>query len=639
MCGISGLFTLNSSVTSKDIEEVKAMTSLLRHRGPDCLDIFKDEKCVLGNTRLNIIDLTENAHLPMSNENQKIWITYNGEVTNFKELKEQFHLDKKHRFRSSSDTEVLIHLYEELGIDFLKHLTGMFAFCLYDKNINKAYIVRDFYGIRPLFYMIKRNKFYFASEIKSFLDLDCFNNKIDYEAIYHFLSLAYIPDTLTPFEDIKELQGSHLFEVDLAKKSVQEREYYTIDYKPDYSINEKNIGKELHNILLDSVRRNLIADVPIGLTLSGGVDTSSILALTKELNLSQDVHTYSIKMAESSFDESYYQKIMVDFAKPIHHEVVVTPRDVIDNLIQHMAYMDEPSGDGAAIPSFLLAKEAKKEVSVLLSGEGGDEVFNAYETHRAYKVRKLYRKYIPGLLRKMVKKTAHRLPTSYNKLSFDFLAKRFTEGVEKNIPESHFFWRHVLTEEEKKSIMPNNCDFKKTDSFFTELFNNLTFDDDFNKISLIDIKYYFIGDLMVKNDRTIMAHSIEARFPYMDRLVMEYASKIPPNIRMKGFKGRYVQRKAMKNYLPKQIARRSNMGLEMPHSIWFMNDCKCLVNDFLSKKNIEKTEVLNYKAVDNLWREHREHKRDNGRALWCILNFLIWFDLFVYNKDYKKYLM
>ena len=180
MCGIAGLLTLNSSINTRDIEEVKGMTAMLKHRGPDCLDIFKDERCILGNTRLNIIDLTENAHLPMSNEDNTIWITYNGEVTNFIELKQQFQLDKRHRFRSTSDTEVVIHLYEELGINFLKHLTGMFAFCIYDKNIGKAYIVRDFYGIRPLFYMVKNNKFYFASEIKSFLDLACFNNKVDY---------------------------------------------------------------------------------------------------------------------------------------------------------------------------------------------------------------------------------------------------------------------------------------------------------------------------------------------------------------------------------------------------------------------------------------------------------------------------
>ncbi len=639
MCGIAGLITLETPVNDRDIKETKEMLDILKHRGPDSCDIFHDKRCVLGNTRLKIIDLSENARLPMSNEDQSIWMSYNGEVTNFLELKQKFRLEQKHVFRSVSDSEVLIHLYEELGIEFLNHLSGMFAFCLYDSNLRKVYIVRDFYGIRPLFYMIKQGRFYFSSEIKAFLGLACFENKIDYEAIYHFFSLAYIPGKLTPFKDIQEMENGHLFEIDLTKGSFQEREYYRINYIQDRVSSEDIIASELHKVLLDSVRRNLISDAPLGLTLSGGVDTSTLLALIKELGRSRDIHTYSIKMDESSFDESYYQRIMVDFAKPIHHEITVRPQDVLDSLISHMAYMDEPSGDGAAIPSFILAKEASKHVSVLLSGEGGDEVFNAYETHRAYKIRKLYLKYTTAFLRKAIKAAADHLPISYKKLSLDFVAKRFTGGAEKSVPEAHFFWRHVLSEEEKKQLMPEHCGFARTDAIFKELFDNLDFDDDLNKLSLIDIKYYFIGDLMVKNDRTMMAHSVEARFPYMDRYVVEFASKIPTAMRLKGLGGRYIQKLAMKGFLPQEIYRRRNMGLEMPHSIWFMKEFRDTAERYFSKKNIEKTGILNHTAIDELWQEHLSYKRDNGRSLWCILNFLVWFDLFIYEKNYKKYVL
>ena len=256
-------------------------------------------------------------------------------------------------------------------MDFLNHISGMFAFCLYDSNLGKAYIARDFYGIRPLFYMIKQGRFYFASEIKSFLDLACFENKINYESIYHFLSLAYIPGKLTPFKDIQEMENGHLFEIDVARGSFQEREYYKINYIPDYSLCEDSIAAELHKVLLDSVRRNLISDAPLGLTLSGGVDTSTLLTLIKELGRSQDIHTYSIKMDESSFDESYYQRIMVNFAKSIHHEIIVKPQDVLDNLISHMAYMDEPSGDGAAIPSFILLRKQVNTCRFFCPERGG----------------------------------------------------------------------------------------------------------------------------------------------------------------------------------------------------------------------------------------------------------------------------
>jgi asparagine synthase (glutamine-hydrolysing) len=240
----------------------------------------------------------------------------------------------------------------------------------------------------------------------------------------------------------------------------------------------------------------------------------------------------------------------------------------------------------------------------------------------------------------MILKIAQKFPTSYKKLSFDFLLKRFTQGAEKSIPEAHFFWRHVLTPQEQKELLPKHSAFKNTDSFFIELFNQLGFDDDLNKLSLIDIKYFFVGDLMVKNDRTIMAHSIEARFPYVDRLLVEYINKIPTSLKVRkcGLERRYIQKRAMRNYLPKQIAKRNNMGLEMPHAIWFLDEFKPTAQKYFSKKNIEKTEILNFSAVNKLWEEHLSRRKDNGRPLWCILNFLVWFDLFVYNKDYKKYL-
>lgn len=613
------------------------MTTILRHRGPDQEGFYYDERCALGARRLKIIDLSDNANQPMSNEDQTVWITYNGEITNFKELRKQFKLDEKHQFRSYCDTEVLVHLYEELGIECLNHLTGYFAFCIYDKRSKKAYIVRDFYGIRPLFFLIHSDKLYFSSEIKSFLELSCFTYELDYEAFFHYLSLVYIPGRHTPFKQVKELEGGWLIEVELEKKCFKEKEYYQIRYETDDSITEHEATVRVHELMEDSMRRNLISDAPLGHTLSGGFDTSSMLALSKKLGISRDVHTFSIKMGESSFDESHYQKIMVDFAKPIHHEVYVGPQEVLDNLIVHMAYMDEPTRDGSALPHFILANEAKKYVSVLLSGEEGDEVFNAYETHLAYKVRKLYRKYIPKPLRKLIRAVTGRLPTNYKKLSFDFLAKRFSEGAELSAPEAHFYWRHALNEQEKRLVMPNHSDYKPTEQFFTELFNKADFPDELNRISLIDFKYFFIGDVMVKNDRMFMAHSIEARFPWVDRFLVEYISSLPANLRIKRFTRRYIQKQAMKNHIPDAIYRRQNMGLEMPHAIWFLKELRPFVEQYFTKENIEKTGFLNYDGVHQLWEQHVAKKKDNGRSLWSILIFLIWFDLFVWNKDYKKY--
>lgn len=641
MCGISGVITLNNKRPISDIDLANAnkMNAVLKHRGPDSQGIKQDKNCILGNTRLNIIDLSHNADLPMENTDGSIILSYNGEITNFKKLKKQFNLEAKYTFKSSSDTEVLLYLYQELGIDCLKYLSGMFAFSLYDKRLSKVFIVRDFYGIRPLFYRIKNDRLYFSSEIKSFLEIDDFNNNIDTEAIYHYFALAYIPGQKTPFTEVNELADSHYLEVDLVKNTHKLTEYYRIDYTPNYELNEKDTTKKVHDLLLDALERNLISDAPLGMTLSGGIDTSCMLGMAKALGKSKNLHTYSIKIDEPSFDESYYQKIMVDYAGTTHHEIKVTADDVLENLIEHMAFMDEPSGDGAAVPSYILAKEAKKDVSVLLSGEGGDEVFNAYETHGAYVVRNLYRKTTPSVIRTILRKTADMIPPSYNKLSFDFLFKRFTHGAEKNIPESHFYWRHALNKAEQDALIPG-YNFPPSEKVFTEMFNSLDFDDDLNKLSLIDIKYFFVCDLMVKNDRTFMANSVEARFPFMDRELIDFTSKIPTDLKVKkfGFNRRYIQKQAMKPYLPKEIFNRKNMGLEMPHSLWFLHTLKPIAEKYFSKKMVEKTQILSFAVVDKMWQEHLTRKKDHGRSLWCILNFIIWFELFIEKNNFKDYL-
>lgn len=640
MCGITGIISLKSSLAEPDFLECRAMTAVLKHRGPDDQGFLSDQHCCFGNTRLNIIDLTAHGHLPMANDNKKIWLCYNGEVTNFLDLKKQFKLAEKYHFISSSDTEVVLRLYEELGLDFLKHLSGMFALAIYDQNKQKVYIVRDQYGMRPLFYMQTADRFYFASEIKSFLELSRLDRQIDRAALWHYFSLIYIPGAQTPFTQIKELDGGHYLDIDLRTQQVALKEYYQFDYTIDHGMTEQQAVSGLHDVLLDSMRRNLISDAPLGMTLSGGIDTSAMLGFAKKLGKSKDMHTFSIKMAESSFDESYYQRLMTEYAGSIHHEIVVSPEDVLESMYTQMAYLDEPNGNGAVIPSLLMAKEARKYVKALLSGEGGDELNNAYDTHLAYKVRKLYRKYTPQLLQRMFYAAAHGLPTSMEKLSFDFKAKRFTAGASMDIPGAHLYWRHVFTEDEKRKLLrPEYQQKMPTDQIFRDVFERAPYDDDLNKISLIDFKYFFIGDLMVKNDRTFMANSIEARFPFVDRIVVDFATKIPPHLRIKGFTPRYAQKQAVRSVIPKGIYQRSSMGLEMPHALWFFNGLSPLITKFLSKKELQKVEhIIDPQYVLKLWQEHQEKRKDNGRALWSVINLQIWHELFIETSNYKKFL-
>lgn len=638
MCGIAGVVSTGAFLRKEEEAIVQNMVRALKHRGPDKQTVIAFDKCILGSARLNIIDLSPNGNMPMCNADNSVWITFNGEVSNFLQLKKKYRLAEKYSFKGTTDTEVLLYLYQEKGIDFIRELSGMFAFCLYDARLRKAFVVRDYFGINPLFYSVANDKIYFASEIKALLEIPDFKKEVNEESIFHYFSLAYIPHRATPFKNIIELRGSEMLEIDLQTGGVLQSDYYRIQYEQHTEIGLEEATKRVHELMLDSMERNLISDAPLGTTLSGGVDTSAMLALAKKLGRSKHMHTYSIKMGESSFDESKYQRLMSEFAGSIHHEVVVGAEQVEQALVEHMAYLDEPNANGACIPSWILAKEASKEVRVLLSGEGGDEMFNAYETHGAWKMRMLYRKFTPALARKIIYQAVHSLPTNYSKLSLDFVAKRFTEGAELDTPDAHMYWRHTFTDAEKQEIFVKPDRFRHTAKYFSDLFYSNNFDHDLNRISLLDIRYFFMDDLMVKNDRMFLAHSIESRFPFMDKLLFDYVSKLPVNYRMRGFKRRWIEKKAMEGWMPKEILQRSGFGLEMPHSIWLTNKLKPLAEKYLNKKSVEKTGMLRWSGVEKIWQAHISKKRDHGRALWSIIMLVVWFELFIEANDYKKYL-
>ncbi len=642
MCGITGVVGLGQDLRKGDQVTVRRMAAMLRHRGPDSIGFHDAPRVSLGNTRLSILDPSPAGALPMATHDGRVWIAYNGEVTNFKELDRRYGLRLKYPFRSRTDTEVLLYLYRERGIDFIEELTGQFAFALYDADLGRLWLARDFFGIRPLFVRRTADRLYFASEIKSLTSTPDFDDSLDTEGLYHFFSLAYLPGRHTPFECIDEPQGGELIEVDLASGRVSSRPYYELNYQPDYygsSLNEADLTEALYWEMRDSVRRNLISDAPLGLTLSGGFDTSTMLALSRQVvGPEAPIHTFSIRIDEASYDESFYQQLMARFADTIHHEIVVGPQDVADHLEEHMAFLDEPTGDGAAIPSYILAKRASEHVKVLLSGEGGDETFNAYETHVAWKARRAYRRYVPAPVRRLLYEAAHALPCDYEKLSLDFVAKRFTEGAEMSAAAAHMHWRHVLTERDKRALMPGSGSIRESSALFQDDFDRMPWPEELDRISALDIRYYFIGDLMVKNDRTFMAHSVEARFPYMDRQLLEFVQRIPPDLRMKGFKRRYMQKEAMREHVPEAIYRRGNFGLEMPHSLWFLDSMRDLAEATFEPASIARVGVLDPDVVQRLWQEHVGRKRDHGRALWCVLNLALWHRMFVQSRDFERYL-
>lgn len=635
MCGIAGFVSYSNSVTHGHISNCRNMATVIQHRGPDSQGMLFDEHAVLANTRLSIIDTSDNASLPMTSSDDDVWLCYNGEISNFRELRSKYRLDERFELKSTSDSEVLLYLYKLLGIAFLDELSGMFAFCLVDRREQVTYLVRDFHGILPLFVYEADGGIYFASEIKSFLEIPSFEKSVDREAIHHFFSLAYIPGNRTPFRKIREVEGGEL--VKLRPENAPEfLTYYRLDYREDHSIDERTAVETTKELLVDSVRRNLVSDAPLGMTLSGGIDTSAMLGIVKHLGLGNKMHTFSLKMGEKSFDESYYQHLMADHAGSIHHEIVVNPDDVVETMLTQVAHMDEPNGNGASIPSFLLAKDAASTVKVLLSGEGGDEIFNAYPTMAAYQYRKIYRK-LPKFVRDLVRGTVNALPADYRKLSFDFKAKRFTSGAELTVPHAHLYWRHVLTEEQKSDLLSGDFDRRPTTEYYDKLYYESGIENELNRISLIDMRHFFIDDLMVKNDRTFLANSVEGRFPFLDRPLVDYVTKLPVKYRARFGKLRWVEKEAMRPFLPNEILKRDGFGLEMPHAVWFFDKLGPFAKKYINREMVESTGFLNWPEVEKMWNIHMSGKQDLGRPLWCILNCLIWFDLFIRTGNYKSF--
>lgn len=637
MCGIAGIFSSEKLNPKSEMFSSHSPLKLLRHRGPDQQNSTLANHFALFNTRLMVQDSSSAADLPFQIEAHGIWVAYNGEISNFQELARTHKLAQKYVLRSKSDTEVIALLYLELGIEFLESLSGMFSIAIVDSRKGVAYLVRDFFGITPLFYREFDSSVQFSSELKVLRYWSESKPTVDRQSVYDLLTLGYIPQTATPYSEIRELDKGHFLEFDLATGRRSLTKYYQLKYCENLSISERDASQAIFELFENSVRRNLVCEAPVGLTLSGGIDTSSILAMVHRLGKTDGMNTFSIRVDESTFDESKFQRLMSARTGSQHHEVLFTAKDVAENVVRHIAYMDEPSANGATLPSFILSREASKHVKVLLSGEGGDEIFNAYETHLAAVVRKYYR-CLPASVRKVAGWSARRLPLSLDKLSFDFKAKRFVEGAELPLAAAHIFWRHGFREQNIRALVLGGDKMRSTYDLFEELDSRNESYSQLNRISCLDLDQYLYGDLMVKNDRMMMAHSVESRFPFLDRPLVEYMATVPGNLRLSRFRPRYIQKRAMAEILPGEILRRRSFGLELPHSKWLLGPLRFLVDEYLSKKSVVRSGLFDPDVVARVWSEHERREVDHGRGLWTLIVCQIWHQLFIESEGYLEHL-
>lgn len=633
MCGICGIMQLGASVAPVDEQLISRMTDTLAHRGPNDRGTWSRGIMALGHRRLSVIDLSSAGHQPMTNEDGSVVIVYNGEVYNFRELKQRHQLEERgHTFRSHTDTEVLIHLYEEIGLDMVSELNGMFAMAIWDVKQERLHLVRDRYGIKPLFYQQDRGYFRFASEIKAIIADERVARKPSIQALHDFLTFNYVPGVQTAFESIHEIPPAHYATVDAQGKMDLTR-YWDLDFSQvDHSISEQEAADRAYELMDLSVQRRLIADVPIGVLLSGGLDSSTLVALMNK-HVSEPVHTYSVGFEDQSFNELPYARKVADQYNTVHSEVMITADMVRDMLPRYLSYIDEPYGDGSAIPTYYVCQLAKDNVVVVLSGEGGDECFAGYETYAAYHAAKWFSR-IPRLVRNgLIAPLVSRLPTSDKKLSLEFKLKRFLGGQDLSPEVAHLWWRIVLDEKRKldmyspavrEQLVP-----QESVRHFSDIFKALPESDSLSKLMYIDSAVFLPDDLMIKNDRMSMAHSLEARVPFTDRELTGYLASVPPALKMKRMRKKHIMRRAMARELPASILNKKKVGLEMPYSRWLKQELNDVMMDYLGQERLESTGLFRPGPIRELIDNHLSGRQDNGRPLWGLLNYMMWHAMYI----------
>lgn len=638
MCGVCG-FVSQKIASGEKQNIISKMLAAISYRGPDDEGFFIEEPASLGVKRLSIIDLAK-GHQPIHNENKSLWIVYNGEIYNFLQLREGL-IKKGHTFYTQSDTEVIIHLYEEYGYDCVNKLNGMFVFAVWNKENNELFIARDRFGIKPLYYSEFSGGFLFASELKSILKFPGFRPNIDLAALDQYLTFEYVPSPLSIFKGIFKLPAGHF--LSYRKNNLVIKKYW--DLNPvnfDRHIREQEAQERLLSLLNTSVKRHLVSDVPMGVFLSGGIDSSMLTALASA-NSKDKIKTFSIGFREESFDESRYIKEVSRIFSTDHYHCVFDSRELIDLLPKAAMFLDEPFADASFFPAYALSRFTKQKVTVALSGEGADELFAGYPTYQAHKMVKYYRM-IPFVIRKNIfEKLVMNLPVSMANFSFDFMARKFISAV--SLPEilRHIHWMGAFNECEKKELytvelkerLKNEVaaegqeEFEKSFPNFSEKSGNDGFN--LNKLQYFDVKTYLQDDLLVKADRASMYNSLEIRVPYLDHELAEFVFGLPPTMRLNHFRSKYIFKKAVSRYLPKNIVTRKKKGFGIPVAFWVKKELKSLVYGVLESGKIKKEGLFNHQVIEKILREHSENKADNRKKIWTLFMLKLWLQEYLFS--------
>jgi asparagine synthase (glutamine-hydrolysing) len=604
------------------------MCERMVHRGPDSEGLFATNGAALGMRRLAIIDLVTGEQ-PAFNEDKSIAVILNGEIYNYRELRRD--LEKRgHSFRSASDTEVLPHLYEEYGDDMVRELNGMFAFALWDSNRRRLLIARDRFGEKPLYWGVFDKTLLFASEPKVLLAHPSVRPTLNLQALRHYLSFDYVPAPLSIYEGINKLPAAHKLTFQNGKADVQC--YWQLNYSTVTPIpSEQEAAERLQELLADSVRMRLVSDVPLGVLLSGGVDSSSVAALAVRAS-SEAVKTFSISFAEASFDESAYARGVAKFLGTDHHEERLSA-NLAANLVSEIgAWMDEPFSDPSLVPTYLLSRFTRKHVTVALGGDGGDEIFAGYPMYAGIKWAEIYKRVPLSMRDKIIEPLIRLLPVKTKNLSFDYKAMRFVTGAKYDPVARHHIWFGSFTPDEQKQLLTANALAETNGDIYQQAREMMTAcgeTDPVKSMQNLDTRLYLAEDILTKVDRASMAVSLEVRAPFLDPRVAEFAASLPSDYKLRGHKTKYILKKAVHDLLPPFVTRRPKKGFGVPVAEWLKEKLRPMARDLLSPERVRRAGVFNPDFVSRLQDEHERGIANHRKLLWTLLMFELWHESFI----------
>lgn len=626
MCGIVGIVNSNSRIA--DRETLEKMNACIVHRGPDDDGFYLKENVGLAMRRLSIIDLAHGKQ-PIHNRDKTKWIVFNGEIYNFQSLRAD--LEKRgNEFYTNSDTEIILHLYERYGADCVQHLRGMFAFAIWDERENSLFIARDRVGKKPLLYSHQPNgDLIFGSEFQTLLQHPDISREVNTEAIDSYLSYLCVPAPQTAFKQIRKLEPAHWLRWKDGK--IETKRYWLPDFSKKIKISEAEAEAETLRILRESTKLRMISEVPLGAFLSGGVDSSTVVALMAEAS-SQPVKTFSIGFEEEDFSELKYAKQVAEHIGAEHHEFIVKPDalEILPTLVEHYG---EPYADSSAIATYYVAKETRKHVTVALNGDGGDESFAGYERYFAMRLAEKYHK-IPATLRKnLIERAVDFLPTSEIKRSRGRDLKRFVKAASLPTVERYFRWVGSIDRQSKSDLYTES--FKReignydSAQFIEQWFAKSNGNGIVDATMFTDQQTYLPNDLLVKVDIASMANSLEARSPFLDHKVIEFAASLPENIKLRGTETKYLLKKVASKIVPPEVLYRKKMGFGVPLTHWFRGELKDFLRENLLSEKFSKRGIIKSEVVKKNVEEHINGERDHTFQLWTLLMLELWFQRFI----------